>query len=128
MKHALLSPSSAHRWVACPPSALLNKKYEDTPSHQAQEGSDAHALAQYKLEKLLGLNTKDPTESLSFYNEEMNDHAEDYAAFVLEQLEKAKETCTDPRYLLSKSQTFQDMYQKAMVMLIALLYQMKHLL
>jgi len=106
IKHALLSASSAHRWIACPPSALLSKKFEDVSSSFAQEGTDAHALAQYKLEKLLGINTKDPTESLSFYDEEMNNHAEDYAAFVLEQVEKAKETCADPQVLIEQKLDF----------------------
>ncbi|WP_368488084.1 DUF2800 domain-containing protein [Clostridium sp. BJN0013] len=106
VKHALLSASSAHKWIACPPSALLSKKFEDASSSFAQEGTDAHTLAQYKLEKLLGLNTKDPTESLSFYDEEMNSHAEYYAAFVLEQLEKAKETCDDPQILIEQKLDF----------------------
>jgi len=106
VKHALLSASSAHKWIACPPSALLSKKFEDSSSSFAQEGTDAHTLAQYKLEKLLGLPTKDPTESLSFYDEEMNDHAENYAAFVLEQVEKAKETCVDPQVLIEQKLDF----------------------
>lgn len=106
MKHALLSASSSHRWIACPPSALLSKKFEDSSSSFAQEGTDAHTLAQYKLEKLLGLPTKDPTESLSFYDEEMNDHAENYAAFVLEQVEKAKEACVDPQVLIEQKLDF----------------------
>lgn len=106
VKHALLSASSAHKWIACPPSALLSKKFEDTSSSFAQEGTDAHTLAQYKLEKLLGLNTKDPTESLSFYDEEMNSHAEYYAAFVIEQLEKARETCADPQILIEQKLDF----------------------
>lgn len=106
VKHALLSASSAHRWISCPPSALLSKKFEDASSSFAQEGTDAHALAQYKLEKLLGLDTKDPTESLSFYDEEMNSHAEYYAAFVLEKLEKAKETCADPQILIEQKLDF----------------------
>lgn len=106
VKHALLSASSAHRWISCPPSALLSKKFEDSSSSFAQEGTDAHALAQHKLEKLLGLPTKDPTESLSFYDEEMNDHAENYAAFVLEQVEKAKETCVDPQVLIEQKLDF----------------------
>jgi len=106
VKHALLSASSSHRWIACPPSALLSKKFEDSSSSFAQEGTDAHTLAQYKLEKSLGLPTKDPTESLSFYDEEMNDHAENYAAFVLEQLEKAKETCVDPQVLIEQKLDF----------------------
>lgn len=100
--HALLSASSAHRWLACPPSPLLSKKFEDTSSSFAQEGTDAHTLAQYKLEKALGIDTKDPAESLSFYNEEMNSYAEYYAAFVLEQVEKAKETCADPQVLIEQ--------------------------
>ena len=106
VKHALLSASSSHRWIACPPSALLSKKFEDSSSSFAQEGTDAHTLAQHKLEKLLGLPTKDPTESLSFYDEEMNDHAENYAAFVLEQVEKAKETCVDPQVLIEQKLDF----------------------
>lgn len=106
VKHALLSASSAHKWISCPPSALLSKKFEDVSSSFAQEGTDAHTLAQYKLEKLLGLDTKDPTESLSFYNEEMNNHAENYAAFVLEQLEKAKENCADPQILIEQKLDF----------------------
>ena len=106
VKHALLSASSSHRWIACPPSALLSKKFEDSSSSFAQEGTDAHTLAQYKLEKLLGLPTKDPTESLSFYDEEMNDHAENYAAFVLEQVERAKETCADPQVLIEQKLDF----------------------
>lgn len=106
VKHALLSASSSHRWIACPPSALLSKKFDDSSSSFAQEGTDAHTLAQHKLEKLLGLPTKDPTESLSFYDEEMNDHAENYAAFVLEQIEKAKETCVDPQVLIEQKLDF----------------------
>lgn len=106
VKHALLSASSAHRWISCPPSALLSKKFEDASSSFAQEGTDAHALAQYKLEKVLGIDTKDPTESLSFYDEEMNGHAEYYAAFVLEQVEKAKETCADPQVLIEQKLDF----------------------
>jgi len=106
VKHALLSASSAHKWISCPPSALLSKKFEDASSSFAQEGTDAHTLAQYMLEKALGIDTKDPTESLSFYNEEMNDYAENYAAFVLEQLEKAKATCTDPQILIEQKLDF----------------------
>lgn len=106
VKQALLSASSAHKWISCPPSALLSKKFEDAASSFAQEGTDAHTLAQYKLEKLLGLDTKDPTESLSFYDEEMNSHAEYYAAFVIEQLEKAREACADPQILIEQKLDF----------------------
>lgn len=106
MTHAFLSASSAHRWLSCPPSAALSKKFEDVSSSYAQEGTDAHALAQYKLEKLLGIESKDPTESLSYYSIEMNDHAEDYAAFVLEQVNKVKESSLDPIVLIEQKLDF----------------------
>ena len=106
LQHALLSASSAHRWISCPPSALLSKNFEDVSSSFALEGTDAHALAQYKLENSLGINTKDPTEALSFYNEEMNSYAENYAIFVLEQVEKTKETCVDPQVLIEQKLDF----------------------
>lgn len=106
LQHALLSASSAHRWISCPPSALLSKNFEDVSSSFAQEGTDAHTLAQYKLENSLEINTKDPTEALSFYNEEMNSHAENYAIFVLEQIEKTKETCADPQVLIEQKLDF----------------------
>ena len=106
LQHALLSASSAHRWISCPPSALLSKNFEDFSSSFAQEGTDAHTLAQYKLENSLGIKTRDPTEALSFYNEEMNSHAENYAIFVLEQVEKTKETCADPLVLIEQKLDF----------------------
>ena len=76
-KHALLSASSSHRWLNCPPSARLCEKYEDTGSEYAQEGTDAHSLCEYKLKQALGIAAADPTENLSFYNEEMEQCALD---------------------------------------------------
>ncbi len=46
--HALLSASGAHRWLACPPSALLEEKFPDTSSDAAAEGTLAHELAELK--------------------------------------------------------------------------------
>lgn len=40
--HAFLSASAAHRWIACPPSAKLQEKYEDKGSEYAAQGTDAH--------------------------------------------------------------------------------------
>lgn len=47
--HALLSASSAHRWIHCPPSARLSESYEDKGSDYAAEGTAAHSLCEYKL-------------------------------------------------------------------------------
>ena len=104
--HALLSPSSAHMWLNCPPSAKLSAKYEDTESEFARQGTDAHSLCQYKVEKALGRDVKDPTEDLSYYDAEMEACAEDYAAFVLETLSHVKETCADPVVLIEQKLDF----------------------
>jgi len=49
--HALLSASSATRWINCPPSARLEDKFEDTSSDFAKEGTLAHEIAELKLRK-----------------------------------------------------------------------------
>ena len=47
--HALLSASSAHRWLLCTPSAKLEEQFPDTTSEAAAEGTLAHELAEMKL-------------------------------------------------------------------------------
>ena len=105
-KHALLSASSSHRWLACPPSARLCENYEDTGSEYAQQGTDAHSLCEHKLKLALGMETTDPTESLSFYDEEMEECACGYAEYVLSLVEEAKKNCKDPVVLIEQKLDF----------------------
>lgn len=84
LSHAILSCSSSSRWISCPPSVRLSEKYEDEVSPYAQEGTSAHSLGEYKLKNLLGLNPKDPTEDLDYYNEEMEELTEGYASYAME--------------------------------------------
>ena len=83
-KHAVLSASSAARWIACPPSARLNAEKSDTPSEYPIQGTDAHALCEYKLQKALGRKARDPTKHLASYDSEMEGCAEAYCQFVME--------------------------------------------
>ena len=57
-KHAVLSASSSHRWLACPPSALLCAKEKDKPSEFAMQGTDAHTLCEHKLKQHWGSSPK----------------------------------------------------------------------
>ena len=94
--HAFLSASASHRWLACPPSARLCAEVSDEESPYAKQGTDAHELCQYLLEKELGRDVTDPTQDLEFYDAEMQESAEGYCSFVMEQIAKAKEHCPDP--------------------------------
>ena len=100
--HALLSASASHRWLNCPPSARLCEGYDDKGSNFAAEGSDAHSLCEYKLRKALGMEAHDPTEDLSWYDAEMEDAAESYAAFIMELVAEARKTCSDPVVLVEQ--------------------------
>lgn len=104
--HALLSASSSHRWLNCPPSARLCESYEDKGSEYAAEGTSAHMLCEYKLKVALGIRAKDPTADLSFYNAEMEDCANGYAAYILELVEMAKQSCADPVVLIEQRLDF----------------------
>jgi hypothetical protein len=104
--HAILSASSSDRWLHCPPSARLCESYDDKGSNYAAEGTDAHALCEFRLRQALGMEATDPTENLIWFNEEMNDCATGYAAYVLEQVETAKQTCTDPVVLIEQRVDF----------------------
>jgi hypothetical protein len=104
--HALLSASSSHRWISCPPSARLCENCDDQSSEYAKQGTDAHSLCQYKVESALEMDTADPTDSLNFYDEEMKNCAESYAAYVMEQRAKALESCIDPVVLVEQRLDF----------------------
>ena len=105
-KHALLSASSAHRWMNCPPSAQLCANREDKGSEYAQEGTDAHSLCEYKLKSLLGMKAANTTANLSFYDEEMEMCANEYVAYISEIVERVKTTCKDPVVLVEQRLDF----------------------
>ena len=121
--HAILSASSSDRWLHCPPSARLCEAYEDKGSDYAAEGTDAHTLCEYRLKQALGIPVENPIENLSWYNDEMEECAAEYAAYVVELLETAKQTCSDPMVMIEQRVDFsrwvQDGFGTADCILIA---------
>lgn len=104
--HAVLSASSSKMWIACPPAARLNAASADTSSEYAQQGSEAHQLAEFKVKHSLGDNVKDPTESLTYFDNEMAECTDSYALYMTEQIEKAKQHCKDPIVLIEQRVDF----------------------
>ena len=89
--HALLSPSSSHRWLVCTPSAKLESYEPSSFSIYAKEGTEAHALAELKLSYMLG-HIDDKLYEAKFaefklnseyYNQEFNDYVNDYCQEVM---------------------------------------------
>lgn len=78
MKHSNFSPSSSHRWLRCPGSIQLSWGSEDQPTGFAQEGIQAHELAEICLRK--NLDPLDPF--LGNFPEEMRIHVQSYVDFV----------------------------------------------
>lgn len=105
-KHAYLSASASHRWLACPPSAKLCANILNQASEYAQQGTDCHELCAYLVEKALGRDVIDPTENLTYYDAEMQNCAEEYRNYVLEQIEAAKEFCKDPQVMIEQRLDF----------------------
>ena len=105
-KHAVLSASSAARWIACPPSARLNAAKPDASSEYAIQGTEAHRLCEYKLRKALGEKVRDPTKNLSFYDSEMEECAEAYCQFVMEAVVQSRATSKDTLVLVEQRVDF----------------------
>jgi len=102
MGHAILSPSSASRWLTCTPSARLEQSYPDNSGQAAAEGTLAHTIAEAVLRFYLHEIGPVNYESLwsdfrksPLYSEDMRSHAEDYALFVVEKYEAAKKHTKD---------------------------------
>jgi hypothetical protein len=85
-KHSLLSPSTAHRWINCTPS-VYNEQFEDQEcSVYAQEGTDAHKLAEEKLRLYFNVITEKDydefyaefKETSEFWNTEFEEYVDAY--------------------------------------------------
>jgi hypothetical protein len=91
--HALLSASSAHRWLNCPPSAIAATAYEDEGSEFAAEGTLAHEVAELfaRVQVIDGHpdQTVVPascTSDAEAVTAEMQDCARDYADYIQEHI------------------------------------------
>ena len=103
-QHAILSASASKRWMNCTPSALLEKQFADEESIYAAEGTAAHALAEHKLKRFLKKRSKRP---VSDYDcDEMEECIDDYVSFAMEQIEKAKQSCSDPVVMIEQRLDF----------------------
>lgn len=91
--HAILSPSSAKRWIHCTPSALLAEAAGSKTSVYAEEGTLAHEIAEYALTQYLNgaydpiideaLPTQDEHLKNPLFNIDMANYIRDYCDYVI---------------------------------------------
>ncbi len=103
-QHAMLSASGAHRWLHCTPSAVLESGVPGSTSDAAEQGTAAHALAEYKLRRMLKQRATRPVSE--WIDEQMEDLTDDYRDFVAEQLATATQECPDAQLLVEQRLDF----------------------
>lgn len=108
--HALLGASSAHRWLACPPSARLESTKPESTSEAAEEGTLAHELVELKLKRFLaGRKTGKATKKISsheLYRPVMEEHTDEYVNYVLELFSAVQSTCPDAQLISERRVDF----------------------
>lgn len=108
--HAILSPSSAKRWIHCTPSALLAEAAGSKSSVYAEEGTLAHEIAEYALTQYLegkydpimdeALPIRDEHLKNPLFNIDMANHIRDYCNYVIgEEYEMQKSDWSSKMYL-----------------------------
>ena len=97
MAHAVLSASGSKRWLSCPPSARLERKFPDRAGEAAQEGTLAHALAEARIRYWLGeVSNAKATELMTrikrdpLYSPEMKGYVSEYVDLCVEKINAAQ--------------------------------------
>lgn len=107
--HAVLSASSASRWLNCTPSARMSEGVESVRSKASDEGTLAHEysenLLRFKLGfiaekeynlKLLGIRANE------LYTSDLDDEVEPYITLCLEQIAAARSVNSDALILVEE--------------------------
>jgi len=92
--HSVFPPSSAKRYLNCPPALKLEQQFEDEQSPYAAEGSAGHALAEHLIKKHLKIRTKRPVSD--YFTDELVEAVDEYVGYCVEQIEEAKRECKAP--------------------------------
>ena len=113
LQHALLSPSSAHRWLNCTAAPRLEAgTSDDSSSVYAEEGTLAHAICAMKLKLIL----KQPTdkeeaevaELAKYHTGEMEEYTDTYVAIVMDKYRAALKRTRDAKLLIEQRLDFTD--------------------
>lgn len=106
-EHAVLSASASHRWLECPPSAVLEQQFPDENSSYAAEGTAAHRIAELGLRYFLGeITSSFYKESIKDSNPEMLDYVEIYLSLAKDRINQARQKTPDAAVLIEQKLDF----------------------
>lgn len=94
-EHARLAPSDAKQWMLCPGSVQLieSMDVEEEPNPSAEEGSAAHAIAEYCLKNKVDAASKSVKyyqKKFAKYKQYINDEMLEHVQFYVDTIRKAK--------------------------------------
>lgn len=92
-KHALLSPSAAHRWMICPASVGFTRDMPNTTSPYAEEGTKAHRLCELLAIKEWGALSLGLSAELEARLAEADDEMREAAQAYIEEIRKRRTDC-----------------------------------
>ena len=99
--HALLSASSAHRWLECPISVRMTADLPDTAGEAAAEGTLAHSIVEERLDSIIA-NGKWPKKASAKlrmderYRPVMEEHADTMVGYVMDIFDGLNDGIHDP--------------------------------
>ena len=102
LEHAMLSASSAHRWLECSLSALLERELPDETTIYAAEGSAAHEVAEYKVRRYLGGEDLTVPNTGDFDFVEIDRYTDSYLYYVIDKIEEIRKSCPDAQVLVEQ--------------------------
>ncbi|QOR34421.1 DUF2800 domain-containing protein [Clostridium sp. 'deep sea'] len=115
MAHALLSASGSSRWIACPPSARLEEKEQDTTSEYAREGTLAHEIGELALRFYVGEITKrthtlrlNKLKKHELFAPDMLTYVQVYVDYVIERYLLAKKKTPDAQLIIEQRLDFSE--------------------
>lgn len=111
-KHATLSASSAAKWINNPPTLWIEEGMPNTTSTFAQEGTEAHRLAELTLKHEVGQLTDSEfsaaikvfKQHAEFYNQSMQDFIDSHVSYVMEDYNRFD----DAEMMLEQKVSFSD--------------------
>ena len=107
-KHAILGASSSHRWLVCTPSVRLEERFPPHTSVFAKEGTFAHELCEYKVNKYLHKRGLKRPQSEQFMSEEIDTITDTYTQFVEETIAETAATGIEPLVFIEAKLDYSD--------------------